>query len=235
ARGTGKRTAERRRAGAGAAAVVVSAGGRRAAARGGDAALESAFAEGCEGVMTQHGDGRSELIAVIHEVRRRWRLKLALRGAAIALGCLAAALVLSAVTLQWMRFTPESILAFRIGLALVVALLAYAFLVRPLLRRVTDEQVAMYLEEHEPSLEAAIISAVEAERSGLSAESPVLVRKLVAGAVANCREIEDGRRVERAPGRQYSGALGGVLALAALVFPPGPPSIRHRLSALPRV
>ena len=117
--------------------------------------------------MTQHADGRSELIAIIHDVRRRWRMKLALRGAAIAAGCVAVALVGSALTLQWMRFTPDSILLFRILLAMVVAVLAYLCIVRPLLRRVSDEQVALYLEEHEPSLEAAIISAVEAEGAGL--------------------------------------------------------------------
>src|SRR5690242_4923203 len=106
--------------------------------------------------MTQHGDGRSDLIAIIHDVRKRWRMKLALRGGAIAAGCVAAALVASAMMLQWLRFTPESIFAFRIVLAVIVALAAYALLLRPLLRRVSDEQVALYLEEHEPSLEAAI-------------------------------------------------------------------------------
>ena len=182
--------------------------------------------------MTQHADGRSDLLAVIREVRRRWRLKLALRGAALAAGCVAVALVLSAVTLQWMRFTPESILLFRVVLASVVALLAYVFMVRPMLRRVTDEQVAMYLEEHEPSLEAAIISAVEAERNGVSTESPALVRKLVQNAVEKVRAIEDGRRVERDPVRRYSGALGGVLAIAAAIFLLGPAYMRHALSAL---
>jgi hypothetical protein len=178
-----------------------------------------------------HG-GRSDLVAVIHEVRRRWRMKLALRGAAIAAGCLALALVLSALTLQWLRFSAESIFAFRIALAVVVAMLGYLFLARPLLRRVTDEQVALYLEEHEPSLEAAIISAVEAERDGLSTQSPALVRKLVATAVEKCRTIEDGRRVERDPVRRYSGALGGVVALAMLIFLLGPAYMRHALSAL---
>jgi len=182
--------------------------------------------------MTQQHDGRTDLVAVIHDVRRRWRMKLALRGAAIAAGCIALALVLSAVLLQWMRFTPQSILAFRFGLAAVAGTLGYAFLARPLLRRVSDEQVALYLEEHEPSLEAAIISAVEAERAGLSAQSPALVRQLVASAVQKCRSIEDGRRVERDPFRRYSGALGGVVALAALIFLLGPAYMRHALSAL---
>ena len=94
-------------------------------------------------------------------------MKLALRGAAMAAGCIAVALVLSALTLQWMRFTPESILLFRIVLAVVVALAGLRVPGRGrCCARVTDEQVAMYLEEHEPSLEAAIISAVEAERAG---------------------------------------------------------------------
>src|SRR4051794_31512704 len=179
----------------------------------------------------EHG-GRSDLIVVIREVRRRWRMKLALRGAVIAVACIAAALVLSAMTLQWMRFTPESILAFRIVLAGAIAVLGYVCLARPLLRRVTDEQVALYLEEHEPSLEAAIISAVEAEREGVSSQSPALVRKLVATAVEKCRSIEDGRRVESAPVRRYSGALGGVVALAVLIFLLGPAYMRHALSAL---
>jgi hypothetical protein len=161
---------------------------------------------------------RSDLVAIIHDVRRRWRMKLLVRGAALAAGCAGVALVLSALALQWNRFTPESILLFRIVMALVVGLVAYVFLVRPLLRRVTDEQVALYLEEHEPSLEAAIISAIEAERSGLAAQSPALVRKLVETAIEKSRAIEHGRRVERPHVKQYSGALAGVFAIAAAIF-----------------
>ncbi|MEO6237280.1 MAG: hypothetical protein ABIQ52_09805, partial [Vicinamibacterales bacterium] len=185
--------------------------------------------------MTERAGDRSELMQIIHDVRRRWRLKLALRGAAMLAACVAVALVLSAVTLQWLRFTSVSILAFRIALATVTALLAYVLLVRPLRRRVSDEQVALYLEEHEPSLEAAIISAVDvdaAEHAGLSPQSPVLVRKLVETAAEKCRAIEDGRRVERHVVRRYSGALGGVLALAAAIFILGPAYMRHALSAL---
>ena len=48
---------------------------------------------------------------------------------------------------------------------LAVLGLAFWFVVRPLLRRVTDEQVALYLEEHEPSLKASVLGALEAGRS----------------------------------------------------------------------
>src|SRR6185295_3022768 len=112
----------------------------------------------------RRSDPSGELVRIIGDVRRRWRMKLALRGAlgVVALGVLI--LLLSAIGLQSWRFTAGSIIAFRaiLGISLV-GLVAY-LLVRPLLRRPTDEQVALYLEEHEPSLQAAIISAVEATR-----------------------------------------------------------------------
>jgi hypothetical protein len=122
--------------------------------------------------MTEHTDSRSELVEIIHDVRKRWRRKVALRGGTMAAGLVAAALVLSALVLQWLRFTPESILGFRILLALVVAIAAWALLIRPQLRRVTDEQVALYLEEHEPSLQAAIVSAIGAVPAGAAAPPP---------------------------------------------------------------
>jgi len=57
--------------------------------------------------MTQQHDGRSDLIAVIHEVRKRWRMKLALRGAAMAAGCIALALIVSAMlSAPWHAITP---------------------------------------------------------------------------------------------------------------------------------
>src|SRR3954470_3131538 len=173
-----------------------------------------------------------QLLSIIHDVRRRWRTKLLVRGAALTAACGGAALVLAAWGLQWMRFTPESILVARIVIGLVFALLAYLLLARPLLRRVSDEQVAMYLEEHEPSLEAAIISAVEAERTGLSRESPALVRRLVESAIERCRTIDEGRGVERLPLKRYAGALGAALVIALAVFVLGPSYLRHALSAL---
>src|SRR5882672_8529292 len=100
-------------------------------------------------------DSASELVEIIHEVRRRWRMKLALRGALGVAGLGILILLVSAYGLEFWRFTPASIITFRVivGLALV-GLVAY-LLVKPLIRPASDEQVALYLEEHEPSLQAA--------------------------------------------------------------------------------
>ena len=107
-------------------------------------------------------DHRTELITVIRRVRNRWRMKLALRGAVVVVAGTVLALLLSASGLESFRFSASSIIAFRIvAVAAFVGLLCYG-LIWPLRRRVTDAQVAMYLEEADPTLEAAIISAVDA-------------------------------------------------------------------------
>jgi hypothetical protein len=173
----------------------------------------------------------SELVEIIGQVRRRWRLKLALRGGVMVAGLTVLAIVAAALGLESWRFTPESILAFRIILSLaVVGLVGYLF-VRPLLRSVSDEQVALYLEEHEPSLQAEIVSAVEAGRSESAASTP-LVRRLVESAVEKCRAIEDGRGVERGPLRRYAGVGAGIAVAALALFLLGPSFLRHALSAL---
>ncbi|HTL45919.1 MAG TPA: DUF4175 family protein, partial [Vicinamibacterales bacterium] len=178
--------------------------------------------------MTPH----EQLLDIIRDVRRRWRVKLLVRGAAALAVAIAVTLILAAWGLQWMRFTPASILTARIALGVIVAIAAALLLARPLFKRVGDEQVALYLEEHEPTLESAILTAVETERTDSAHRSPALVSKLVETAVARAAAVEHGRRVERAPLRRYSGTAAGVLVLAILAFLLGPAYMRHALSAL---
>ena len=71
-----------------------------------------------------------------------------------------------------------SIIAFRVAMVMILGALAGYFFVLPQWRRVADEQVALYLEECEPTLETAILSALEAEK-GSASHSPALARRLV--------------------------------------------------------
>ena len=131
--------------------------------------------------------GRAELIEVVREVRRRWRTRLAARGAAIAIGGTVLALLASASGLEALRFSSRAIITFRVLIVAVVGALLTRWVVMPLLRRVNDSQVALYLEEYDPSLQAEILSAVEASSKRSSDHSPALVDKLVALAVERCR------------------------------------------------
>ena len=178
----------------------------------------------------------AELIRIVRQVRQRWRLKLLLRGVALVLAVAFLSVFASAYALDAYRFSPNAVLAFRILLPLLIAVAAGLFLVRPLMRRVSDEQVALYLEEHEPSLEAAIVSAVTATQPHVPtppiAESPAMVQRLIESAIEKCHAVDAPRRVETRPLKRYSTAVGAVGLGALGLFLLGPDVLRHGASAL---
>ena len=98
---------------------------------------------------------------------------------------------------DWLEPPARVVAGVRIGLAIVVAGTALWFLVRPLLRRVSDEAVALYLEEHEPSLEAAVLSALEARGEG--GESGPAGTSDRAGPASPRRPRPSGRSAPRGP------------------------------------
>src|SRR6185503_9142572 len=174
----------------------------------------------------------TSLHQIIREVRARWRMKLALRGAAWAAGVSVALFLVAAYAMEWARFSPVSIIGARVLLAAAILASIYYFLVRPLRRQVTDEQVALYLEEHEPSLQATLVSAVEASREGADPESAVLIRRLVEQALEACATTNAARRVEEEPLRRWGVALAGLAVAAALIVLLGPAFVRNALSAI---
>ena len=125
-------------------------------------------------------------------------------------GALLALVARVAAASQALQFSPASIIAFRIAhlRACSPALVALWF-VRPLRRRVTDAQVALYLEEHEPSLEAAILSAVD-----VGATAPAIAQRRAAASrraswssrrSSSAAPIDDGRGDRaRRPMRRYA-------------------------------
>jgi hypothetical protein len=170
------------------------------------------------------------LVQVVRQVRRRWRLRQALRGLGILAIAALATFLLAAVALERVAFAAGAILAARVVLAgLVVGLLALLLLL-PLRRRVTDEQVALYLEEHEPSLGASLLGALAASRD--AAVSPAFARRTVELALARCQAVENGRRIERRNLTRYSGLLSGTLAAVALLAVVAPPFVRHSARAI---
>ncbi|MBM3771491.1 MAG: DUF4175 domain-containing protein [Acidimicrobiia bacterium] len=181
-------------------------------------------------------DRRLELIDIIRRVRGRWKMRLALRGMVIVLAGTLLALLLSASSLEALKFSPTAIVAFRITAFLVFAGLLFIGLVRPLRRRVTDSQVALYLEEKDPTLQTALLSAVEASTTvqddSDKGPSPRLVERIVEQAIDRCRSVEYETAVERQSMRRQLMALGSVAAAAALIIALGPAFLRHGLSAL---
>jgi hypothetical protein len=74
---------------------------------------------------------RSELTSIIRDIRNRWRLKLAVRGAAFVIGGFLLTLLLSAYALETLKFSPGSIIAFRVAMVMILSALAgYFFVLR---------------------------------------------------------------------------------------------------------
>ena len=180
--------------------------------------------------------GRDDLFDVIRRVRNRWRLRVALRGTAVVLAAGLAAFLASSYGLEFFRFSPGSVIAFRVLTYLTLAGLVYWLLVRPLARAIPDERVALYLEEHDPSLQAAVLSALEetkrGERTGSPDYSPALVEKLIQTAVEHCRVLDWGAAVEREKIRHSSRYLVVASAATILAFILGPSYLRDGASAL---
>ena len=82
-----------------------------------------------------------DLRRVIHDVRRRWRLKIALRGAAAVVGVGLLALAASAYAMDHFRYEPWAVTSFRLFAYVTLLALAARFLAVPLWGRVSEERV----------------------------------------------------------------------------------------------
>ncbi|PYQ42607.1 MAG: hypothetical protein DMF77_12410 [Acidobacteria bacterium] len=176
-----------------------------------------------------------ELRRVIHGVRRRWRLKIALRGIALLLATGLATFAVSAYAMDHFRYEAWAVNAFRVFAYVTLLALAGRFLVLPLWGRVSEDRVALYVEEHEPSLQAAVLSAVAVggkEGAARGEVSRALVERLIEDAAFKCQTIDYGRQVERQGLRRASGLLAAAAALGMAVTILSPAFMRHAVPLL---
>lgn len=186
-------------------------------------------------MLDRRSGGTGRVLPIVRRVRARWRLRAAVRGLSLVLAVGFLAFLLSAFGLEATRFSPIAVTALRVSAWVVVLAVAGIFLVRPLFRRISDEQVALYLEEREPSLEAAILGAVSVEKGGDTLPhppSPALLRLLVERAVEKARAVEYGRRIERRGLAQGFGVLSFLSAAILLFMLLGPSGLRYGMTSL---
>jgi len=174
------------------------------------------------------------LLHAIHGTRRRWRMKIFLRGLTILLAGGFAAFALSVWGMNYFHYSDVAVTTFRILTWVVLAAVVVRFLVLPLSRKVVDEQVALYIEEHEPSLQEELVSALEFARKGLAGSetdrpeaSPRLVEKLLESAILNCQAIDYGSSIERGGLRRFSALVGGIAAAGMLAILLSPAFLQH--------
>lgn len=180
------------------------------------------------------GRGEEELrvTPILRSLQARWRLRMILRGLSLSVAVGVGVFLLSAYGLEFFRFSPGAVLAFRVLAWGALLVSVGLFLLRPALRKVTQEQVALYLEEHEPSLQAAMLGALEAERAPEGLLSPGLKARLLERAVERARGVDFGRGIDRKGLWRSTGFLSLASVAGLLFLLLGPDQVRHGVTAL---
>jgi MFS family permease len=175
---------------------------------------------------------RQALSAIVRRIRNRWRLKIVLHGLAVVLGAAAVGAVVGPWLMARFNFNPAAIVAVRLLFFGALIALAYRHLLTPIRRRATNDQVALYLEEREPSLQALMVSAVEVTEQEAPAyvRSPSLAARLVDSAVAKVRTLGEGSQLENRSLTTSALVLLGVLAAGMFLLQTGPAQYANMLN-----
>src|SRR5436190_1092486 len=121
----------------------------------------------------------TDLLGIIRYVRARWRARLAVKGAVRAFVVNVGVFFLLAYLMQWSRFTPASILFARLVLAASIVGSVYFLLIKPLRRKVSDDQVAapykISVTTGDISVPKGADQTITAKLSGFSAQNAVFM------------------------------------------------------------
>lgn len=166
---------------------------------------------------------------IIQLVRRRWRLRHVLAGLGVVIALSVLVLWLAAMAMERAGFSEASITWARVVVSLVAIGITVRWIAWPLIRRLSDGRVALYAEERIPSLDGALMSAVEAtsERAPPEFRGSSLTSGLVNDAVRRLRPHGGGIAVE-APKLQRAGlVLAGAALFGMGAFMLGPDYLRY--------
>ena len=179
-------------------------------------------------------DDRGQLAGVVSGVRNRWRLKRALHGATIAVAIGFVALAISAYATRALHYGDLSLWIFRLLSAAAIVACIIRFIVRPVRATPRDAEVALYIEEHEPALDGAVITAVDVH-AAQRRRAPVR-RRSSRGSCARrstvCDCVDDGRSVDAGDLQRTSILFAAVTAVAVGLAVFGPAVLRHGVSAM---
>jgi uncharacterized protein DUF4175 len=179
---------------------------------------------------------RVELLGAVHGVRTRWKLRRALLGAALAIAGSLIVLAVLAYTLNAADYGDRAVMVGQIIAGVTVVGLFAWFVIRPMLPRPSDAQMALFIEERVPTLDASLVTAVELdarERStGVLGRSPALAMRLFQSARDRIRKIDDARAVDRRALNQSVLAFATMATLAFVLTLAGPRILKHGMKLL---
>ena len=173
-----------------------------------------------------------DLAQVIERVRQRWRLRLLIDGLFLILISMLVLVLGFAWLINHWHFDSSLVALARFTIIISFIALLWRHCLKPLTRQVSDAQVALYLQEHEPSLKSIILSAVDARQSSPDDISPQLTKHLLERACDASAELGFGHSVEETKLRQAALKFGlAVIMIAGLAIAP-PEFLRNSAKAL---
>lgn len=169
----------------------------------------------------------AELRRAVVAVRSHWRRRVLLEGGVAVLLAITSALLIDLLLTTVLGPAVATPLMLRVVGYLIIAGAVGWFVVRPALREVSDERIALYVEEHAPHLRQGFLSAVHALDGGeAEVTSPALATRLMRDALAAIESLEGGAAIERPRTRRAAGSALGVVALSGLLLALGPTALR---------
>ena len=167
------------------------------------------------------------LHALLETLRRQRRRRLLLEASAIVVVAVVAAILVGLTVTAVFGRTGSGVLAARIlGYAIVLGAIV-RWLVLPLVRRASDAEFALYVEERAPELKQALISAVhEIQQPEAERGSPALAGRVVQQAARALGPLASARAIELPREQRAQKALGIALVAAALLLAFGPAGLR---------
>ena len=160
-----------------------------------------------------------ELQAHLNRVRWAWKRTAALQGlAAVVIECLGMFLLFALVDYIYILQQPAR-LAFLTIMGAALAFLIGRHVLRPLLRVIPDDQVALYIEERQQETEGALLSATAFGKGGGKSSSALynfIVENIVYAAVTKANSIQLSKLLDVRKLRKYAIAAGIVLLFFGL-------------------
>jgi uncharacterized protein DUF4175 len=160
---------------------------------------------------------------VLRRVRSRWRTRCVCQASVRAALAASAVLGVALIVARWIDRAPIA-LAFVGAAAVLLVAAAVVWGCSPLRGIPTEQRVARFIEEHDPSLGDRLVSAVDVVRSERYALSPALIEPMLADAARRASAIDLDTIVSRASLRRagLQAAATVALLLTLVVMARGP-------------
>ncbi len=175
-------------------------------------------------------DQYQNLLTRIRVVRRRWRMQRLVKGLALFLASAIALVLLGIWGADLFGFKPAAVWALRLATGAVAAVVAYHFFVSPFRRRISDVQIAQYVEERYPHLEDRLVSAVEFGGGKDSASG--MLDLLIKDAMDKTSRLDFSVFLDRRRLAAYGVVGGGTLLLLVALLNWGPPFFQYGFDRL---